>query len=270
MTHDGDIRIEEFEEAKSRRKVLGAIVTSGIVAGILGFGVARLAAADDDDDNSGHGSDDGQEDRDDDHSGPGGHEDDEDAHELPTSVSSSPVSGVTIVEIRDEAFIPAHIIIDPGQTVTWSNQDDDEHTATGAAFDTGELERGDSAQVRFDVPGTFAYVCQFHSHMQGSVTVRGEAATPVASPQAAASQTGAPVDISIVDFAFDPALMTISAGTKVIWTNDGDAQHTVTGSFYSSDLLQPGAIAEFVFGEPGTYRYVCALHAQMSGEIIVE
>ncbi len=250
---------EQDLERRSRRQWLRALGGVGIGIGLAGG--LRFAGAhdeEDDDDNSGSGQS-GNDDR--------GRDHDED--DAPQQLGS-PVSGVTTIEIRDEAFIPAQIIIDPGQTVTWRNFDDDEHTATGASFDTGVLDRGDSAEIRFDTPGVYAFVCQFHAHMQGSVTVRGEIATPVASPQASPAATGAETAISIIDFAFDPPQLTIPAGTRVVWTNTGAAPHTVTGEFLSTDLLQPGATAEFTFTTPGSYPYACALHAQMTAEIVVE
>lgn len=252
---------EELER-RTRRQWLRAIGAIGIGVGLAGG--LRLAGAhdedDDDDDNSGRGhGDDHDDDRGRDH-------DEDDAPQL----LGSPVAGVTTIEIRDEAFTPPQIIIDPGQTVTWRNFDDDEHTATGAKFDTGVMHEGDSAEVRFDTPGVYAFVCQFHAHMQGSVTVRGEVATPIASPQASPAATSGSAEVSIIDFAFDPPQLTVPAGTRVTWTNTGAAQHTVTGEFLSTDLLQPGATAEFTFTNPGSYPYVCALHAQMSAEIVVE
>jgi plastocyanin len=274
MTNRNEELTNSESELLSRRHWLRATVATGAGIGIAGIGLSRLAVAHDDD----HGEDDN--DRDDDNSGPGNgddhddhsgrdHDEDDDRDD-DVPANSSPVAGVTTVEIRDEAFVPAHIIIDPGQTVTWNNLDDDEHTATGATFDTGVLDRGESGQVRFDTPGVYAYVCQFHAHMQGSVTVRGAVATPVASPQASSAGTGETTAVSIIDFAFDPVTVTIPTGTKIVWTNSGQAPHTMTGSFFSSDILQPGDSTEFVFTSPGSFPYVCALHEQMSGEIVVE
>ncbi len=34
--------------------------------------------------------------------------------------------------------------------------------------------------------------------------------------------------VSIKDFSFDPAELTVKVGAKVTWTNQGDASHTVT------------------------------------------
>ncbi|MGH2550932.1 MAG: cupredoxin domain-containing protein [Thermomicrobiales bacterium] len=261
-----DPTVEETDQP-SRRWMLRSIVGAGLAVGIAGIGWSKLAVADnddeDDDDNSGSGGG-GHDDSEDDHSGRDHAEDDGN-----TQANSSPVADVTTINIRDETFIPANIIIDPGQTVTWNNLDDDEHTATGATFDTGTLDRGESGEVRFDTPGVYVFVCQFHAEMQGSVTVRGEVATPIASPEASPASAGETASVSIIDLAFDPAALTVPSGTNVIWTNTGQIPHTVTGSFYSSDILQPGDAAEYVFTTAGTFSYICALHDGMSGTITV-
>jgi plastocyanin len=272
MTNANVDSTHDENEQLSRRWMLRSVVGAGFAIGVAGIGWSKLAVADNDDDDdedddnsgSGHG---GHDDAGDDNSGRDHDEDDRD-DDFP--VNSSPVADVTTIEIRDETFIPAHIIIDPGQTVTWNNLDDDEHTATGATFDTGTLDRGESGQVRFDTPGKYVFVCQFHADMQGSVTVRGEVATPIASPEASPASTGETVAVSIIDLAFSPPDLIVPIGTKVVWTNTGQIPHTVTGKFYSSDILQPGDTAEFVFTTAGTFPYICALHDGMSGTVTVE
>jgi plastocyanin len=40
--------------------------------------------------------------------------------------------------------------------------------------DVQVMKPGESAQITFDQPGTYAYVCTFHTqNMRGTVTVRG-------------------------------------------------------------------------------------------------
>jgi plastocyanin len=76
------------------------------------------------------------------------------------------------VEIADFAFGPAEVTIAAGGTVTWTNTDNQPHTATSSGtFDTGSIAAGDSATVTFDEPGTFTYVCSFHPFMTATVTV---------------------------------------------------------------------------------------------------
>jgi len=97
------------------------------------------------------------------------------------------------VEIQGFAFSPAAITIQVGDTVTWTNLDGTDHTATsdaGApeAFDTGALASNASASITFTTPGTYAYTCRFHTVMSGTVIVE---APPASSEEAAPSSAGA-------------------------------------------------------------------------------
>lgn len=69
-------------------------------------------------------------------------------------------------------FSPAEVVIDVGDTVTWSNADRVAHTATGTGWATGTVAGGASAEVTFDAAGSYPYVCQFHPSMAGTVVVR--------------------------------------------------------------------------------------------------
>ena len=76
------------------------------------------------------------------------------------------------VEIADFAFGPAEITIAAGGTVTWTNTDNQAHTATSSGnFDTGAIDPDATASVTFDEPGTYTYICSFHPFMTGTVTV---------------------------------------------------------------------------------------------------
>ena len=78
--------------------------------------------------------------------------------------------------------------------------------------------------------------------------------------------------VSIDDFAFSPATLTITAGDTVTWTNDDAVMHTATstaGAFDSGDLA-PGSSFSFTFARPGTYDYLCTPHPSMTGRIVVE
>ena len=79
------------------------------------------------------------------------------------------------------------------------------------------------------------------------------------------------VAMSVVDFAFEPATLTVPAGTTVTWTNNGARPHTVTaddGSF-DSGRLDPGEQFSHVFDQPGTFTYRCGYHEEMQGTIVV-
>jgi len=89
-------------------------------------------------------------------------------------------------------------------------------------------------------------------------------------------QGEATVAIELTDTTYRPTSVTIEPGTQVVWTNTASYNHTVTsvdGLFDSGRLLR-GQTFEYNFTEPGTYRYICAIHPGrpdplMHGEIIV-
>jgi len=236
----------------SRRVIIGG--AGALIIGGVGAGSGVFA----------HGGDD-----DDDHSGPGGGGDDDDHHGLPPEQSTQ-VANVTTVHIIDERFEPNNILIETGQTVTWVNQDDDRHTASGRGMDTGVIDPGKEGTVTFLEPGEFRYTCNFHPEMLGLVTVTGESkATPEASPVGTPSAAPMQVDVKIVDFAFDPEKATIAVGGTVTWTNTAQTPHTIYADWAKSDILNTGDTFEHTFDKPGAYEYKCGLHPAMVGTIEV-
>lgn len=85
---------------------------------------------------------------------------------------------------------------------------------------------------------------------------------------AAADDTAVKID----NFTFGPKSVTVKAGTTVTWTNQDDIPHTVTSTAqqFRSKPLDSGDTFTFTFSTPGTYKYFCSLHPQMTGTIVVE
>jgi plastocyanin len=77
------------------------------------------------------------------------------------------------VSIRDFSFAPKSVTVNTGDSVTWRNNGDEPHTATGAGFDTGTLTSGQSGSATFRQAGNFSYKCQPHPFMTGTVRVVG-------------------------------------------------------------------------------------------------
>lgn len=96
------------------------------------------------------------------------------------------VAATRAVAISGFAFSPATVTINVGDRVTWTNSDAVAHTATatGGAFDTGDIGQGQSASVRFTKAGTYAYYCTPHPSMTGTIRVRAAsgAGTPTIPP----------------------------------------------------------------------------------------
>jgi plastocyanin len=84
---------------------------------------------------------------------------------------SGPVGG-TVTGIAGSAFADM-LRIKAGQMVTWTNNDPVPHTASSddGKWDSGDVAAGRSFSRRFDLPGTYAYHCNNHPAMQGTVVV---------------------------------------------------------------------------------------------------
>ena len=83
---------------------------------------------------------------------------------------------------------------------------------------------------------------------------------------------GNPNEIVIENFSFEPATLTIKAGTTVTWVNHDDEPHTATATDkrFNSKTLDNGDRFSQEFNAPGVYNYYCALHPKMTGKIIVK
>lgn len=105
-------------------------------------------------------------------------------------------------------------------------------------------------------------------------------ATPAATKSASAVGGGAgtTVTITMKDFEFDPKIITIKAGTQVIFVNQGTKKHTATADDNSFDtgIVAPGSSAAPIpFNHPGTIPFYCQFHGgpggvDMAGVITVQ
>ena len=76
--------------------------------------------------------------------------------------------------------------------------------------------------------------------------------------------------VSVGDFRFAPAIVTVRVGQVVRWRNDGATLHSVEGRGFFSRALRPGQTWSRRFARPGVYRYACTLHPEaMRGTIVV-
>ena len=87
---------------------------------------------------------------------------------------------------------------------------------------------------------------------------------PSPSETLAPVQTGA-VKVVAIDNYFKDDVVTVTAGSKVVWTNTGRNDHNVRatdgGDFaVETKDFHPGASATVTFSTPGTYHYYCTIH----------
>jgi plastocyanin len=79
-------------------------------------------------------------------------------------------------------------------------------------------------------------------------------------------------EVRAINYAYEPATLTVSAGTMVRFVNLDDDVHTIShrGGLFESGLLFKGDSWTYVFNTPGTYEYFCLPHPWMQGTIIVQ
>lgn len=81
------------------------------------------------------------------------------------------------------------------------------------------------------------------------------------------------VAVSITNYSFQPSVIKIKKGAKVIWKNSDNASHTVTsdqGKYLDSPLLKQNETYEKIFDTSGVFRYHCTPHPGMTAAVIVE
>ena len=84
--------------------------------------------------------------------------------------------------------------------------------------------------------------------------------TPVATNQ-----------VSIANFSFNPATITVAPGATVTWTNNDSTTHTVTSNDnLFNQSIDPGKNFSFTFSSAGTFSYHCSIHSSMTGQVIVQ
>jgi plastocyanin len=101
--------------------------------------------------------------------------------------------------------------------------------------------------------------------MGGMVMPSGTPSTAKASTPVATNA------VSITNFAFSPAAITVTAGSTVVWTNNDSVQHDITfnGGGIASNVLNQNDTFSHTFPTAGTYHYICSIHPFMHGTVIV-
>ena len=95
---------------------------------------------------------------------------------LPLLVQAKPSRASKAVEItiKGMRFTPDNVTIKAGQSVTWTNTDQRDHTvaADDGSFNSGNLGPGDSFTFKFAKGGKFKYACSLHPRMKGEIVVK--------------------------------------------------------------------------------------------------
>jgi plastocyanin len=188
---------------------------------------------------------------------------------VPLSSAAATEHPATMIDNR---FLPREITIAVGDTIIWSNQGDNTHTATSdagvpsdLAFDTGDVDPGaKSKAITFQKEGEIPYHCEHHNNMKGKIIVK----TRIAEEK--------PRKVTMIDNRFVPKEITIQVGESIIWSNEGDNTHTATsdaraGFTFNTKDVDPGQTSKPVkFQKKGDVPYHCGFHGNMKGKVIVK
>lgn len=150
-------------------------------------------------------------------------------------ITPATTTGVTIVDFE---FQPPAVTVEAGDTVTWTNGGGTSHTASsddGSTFDSGILGVGQQFSFTFYDAGTFAFHCNIHSFMHGTVTVN--AAPTTTEPATTEPPTSQPTG-STTPGGTSPAATT--PGAAAGGTNTTTASAAATSTDPSRELANSG------------------------------
>ena len=87
------------------------------------------------------------------------------------------------------------------------------------------------------------------------------------------SELAGPVLVRATDHAFDQPRIEVPRGTTVEWVNNGSTTHNLVrhlGGATVEERLPPGRVETATFDQPGTYQFLCTVHAGMRGTLTVD
>ena len=222
----------------------------------------------------------------------------------PPPTESTPVSTTSVIipfgaKDKDvsEFYVPSNISVNLGEKITWTNEDDADHTVTSRTngiFNSGVFGPNQSFSHQFSVDGTYDYFCQLHPWMTGTVVAGkggdisppSEPTTPPSTPSASPTPTtspGSPLTVTIPSGAaeqtitefYSPSSISINVSDSVLWQNSDIGFHTVTSGkgspdgLFDSGLFGPSETFSQTFSSSGTFDYFCVVHPWMTGSITV-
>jgi plastocyanin len=115
-----------------------------------------------------------------------------------------------------------------------------------------------------------AGACSSGASSSSSSTTTGSGGS---NSEGGSASTGGSATITIQNFSFSPAKVTVTPGEKVTVTNKDSVAHTVTANdkkFNTGDI-EPGKTVTFTApSSPGSYPYICTIHQYMTGMLTVK
>ncbi len=94
---------------------------------------------------------------------------------------------------------------------------------------------------------------------------------PLGADQRLLARAAADGSVTIQNFAFAPASVTVNAGDTVTWNNRDSTGHSATAGdgTFDTGILSQGESGSYRFEEAGTYSYFCTPHPGMKGSVRV-
>jgi len=104
----------------------------------------------------------------------------------------------------------------------------------------------------------------------------GTGHAPAAPSSAAPPASAGTHVVTINNFKFQPAELTVKAGETVQWKNADIVPHSATANevsqarAFDSGSIAKGGSWQWVAAKPGAYDYICTLHPNMKGRLTVQ
>ena len=127
--------------------------------------------------------------------------------------------------------------------------------------------------------------CQFHTGLSSLLSGKKPAATatkhvkathtaPAPKTPSANQTVAAPASsaVTITNAGYQPNALSVKVGTKVTWTNNDSAAHTVTSDtagVFDSGPINAGATFAFTFSQAGTFTYHSTSDSGWAGTVTV-
>ena len=91
--------------------------------------------------------------------------------------------------------------------------------------------------------------------------------------QSSPGASGRAIAVTIKNYIYEPAQITVPKGTILTFTNRDSTPHTATSKesgAFESGSIDPGKSSEVRLEESGSFAYSCLFHPFMKGTIVVE
>lgn len=79
-------------------------------------------------------------------------------------------------------------------------------------------------------------------------------------------------EITLDNFTFAPAMLTVPVNSTVTWVNKDDIPHVIASNdgLFKSKALDTDDKFSYTFTKAGTYDYYCSIHPKMQGKVVVQ